>query len=82
MAFIQIVQIVASMYVMGVGLLALNRMSHSTRHAVRWAYVALVAGAASSVASCFVARDVFECIFTVGVALFMAFNQRTGAAHA
>lgn len=76
MAIVSIIQAAAALYVLGMGLLALNRMSHSTRHVVRLAHVALVGGAAAAVASCFGARDIFECVFAVGVALYIATDQR------
>jgi hypothetical protein len=76
MAIVSIIQAVAALYVLGVGLLALNRMSHATRHLVRFAYVALVGGAAAAVLSCFSQRDIFDCVFAVGVALYMAVDRR------
>jgi hypothetical protein len=76
MIFFQIVQVLACLYVLGSGLGALNRMSKSTRLTVRCAYVAMVFGSAAGIVSCIVYRDIFECIFAVGVALYMAFSQR------
>jgi len=76
MAIVSIIQAVAAIYVLGVTLLALNRMGPSTRHLVRWSYLALAGGAMAAIASCFGARDIFECIFAVGVALYMAADRR------
>ncbi|MBY0241965.1 MAG: hypothetical protein K2X55_21900 [Burkholderiaceae bacterium] len=76
MAIVSVIQAVAALYVLGVTVLALNRMSPATRHLVRWSYLALAGGAMAAVASCFGARDVFECIFAVGVALYMAVDRR------
>jgi hypothetical protein len=73
-----IVQDLASAYIFLVGVMALNRMTSETRHAVRYAHIALVVGSAAGIASGFVARDIFETIFAVGVALYLAANQRSG----
>lgn len=78
MAIVSIIQAAAALYVLGMGLLALNRMSASTRHIVRFAHVALVGGSAAAVASCFAARDLLECLFAVGVALYIAADRRRG----
>jgi uncharacterized membrane protein YfcA len=51
-------------------------MSAATRHVVRFAYVALVGGAAAAILSCFAPRDIFDCVFAVGVALYMAADRR------
>jgi hypothetical protein len=76
MAIVSIIQAVAAIYVLGVGLCALNKMSAATRHVVRFAYVALVGGAAAAILSCFAPRDIFDCVFAVGVALYMAADRR------
>jgi hypothetical protein len=73
-----IIQDLASAYIFFVGTMALNRMTNKTRHAVRYAHIALVVGSAAGIASGFVARDIFETIFAVGVALYLAANQRAG----
>lgn len=80
MAIVSIIQAIAAAYVLGVTLLALNRMGPSTRHLVRLSYIALAGGAAAAIASCFGARDIFECIFAVGVALYMAVDRRKAKA--
>lgn len=76
MPIVSIIQAAAALYVLYSGVMALNRMSAQTRHSVRLSYVALVGGAAAAIASCVGARDVFECIFAVGVALYLAVNRR------
>jgi hypothetical protein len=73
-----IIQGLASVYIFFVSTMALNRMTSKTRHAVRYSHVALIIGSAAGIASGFVARDIFECIFAVGVALYLAANQRAG----
>jgi hypothetical protein len=78
MAIVSIIQAVAAFYVLVVGVLALNRMGPATRHLVRFAYIALVGGAAAAIVSCFAPRDIFECVFAVGVALYMAADRRKG----
>lgn len=76
MAIVSIIQALAAFYVLCSGVMALNRMTARTRHSVRLSYVALVGGAAAAIASCIGARDFFECIFAVGVALYLAVNRR------
>lgn len=78
MSFVSIIQAVAALYVLCMGLMALNRMTAKTRTTIRYAHVALVGGAAAAVASCLVARDILDCLFAVGVALYIAANQRRG----
>ncbi len=76
MLIASVIQALAGLYVCYVSVVALNKMSKATPHTVRFAYVALVCGSAAGVASCLAARDIFECIFAVGIALFMAGNRR------
>lgn len=76
MILVQVIQTLSCVVVLALGLLALNRMSHETRHAVRWSYVALVAGALGGLESCFASRDIFECLFAAGVALYLVCNRR------
>lgn len=71
-----IIQAIAGLYVVYASLMALNKMDKRTPHMVRYAHIALVCGSAAGVASSFVARDVFECAFAVGIALYMAGNRR------
>jgi hypothetical protein len=76
MAIISIIQALALLYVFYLSVMALNKMKSGTPHAVRYAHIALTAGSAAGVASCIAARDVFECLFAVGIALFMAGTRR------
>lgn len=76
MLLLSIIQACAGLYIICRGVVALNRMSRRTRWTVRAAYLMLVGGAASAVAACFYARDVFECLFAVGVAAYLACNHR------
>lgn len=77
LTFTSIVQAVAALYIFYVSVVALNRMSKNTKPFIRLAYIALACGAAAGFVSCFVARDLLECAFAVGVALFLAGNRRT-----
>lgn len=70
-----VIQVVAGLYVIWKGLMALNRMNSTTPASIRFAYIYLVVGAAASVAGCFKWHDVFETVFVVGVALYFHFIQ-------
>lgn len=61
---------------------ALNKMSKDTDKLILGAYVILLAAGASGFFGCFVTYDFFNCIFAVGVALFLVANQRRGDNHA
>jgi len=71
-----IIQALAGLYVFYASVLALNRMDSQTSHAMRLAHVALAAGSAAMIVSCFVARDIFECLSAVGMALYVEGNRR------
>lgn len=71
-----VIQAGALLYVLYQSICALNKMGRWTPYRIRYAYVALVAGAGAGVLSCFAVRDIFECILAVGVALFMAGERR------
>jgi len=77
LTFTSVVQAFAACYIFYVSVVALNRMSKDTNPLVRMAYIALACGSAAGFVSCFVARDLLECAFAVGVALFLAGNRRT-----
>jgi hypothetical protein len=80
MAIISIVQGLAALYVLLVGLGTLNRMGPRTGHGMRFSYVALTTGAVAALALCFYRSDLLVCLFAVGVAAHFAFNRRkTGA---
>lgn len=81
MTIVSIVQSLAALYVLLIGLCALNRMSPRTRHVLRISYVALTTGAVAAIASCFYERDLFGCVFAVGVAMHFAFNRRKNGAR-
>ncbi|NHZ41816.1 hypothetical protein [Massilia aquatica] len=76
MPIVSIIQALAGLYVAYASTLALNKMDKRTAPGVRYAHIALVAGSAAGVASCVVARDIFECLFAVGIALYVAGNRR------
>lgn len=76
MVAVNLIQALASLYVLGVGLVALNRMSYRTAHAIRLAYLTMTAGALAALASAFGAGSIYECGFAVGVALYMAADRR------
>lgn len=77
LTFTSIIQAVAALYIFYVSVVALNRMTKTTNPLARMAYIALACGSAAGFVSCFVARDLLECAFAVGVALFLAGNRRT-----
>ena len=76
MVAFNILQAAAALYVLGVGLIALNRMSHNTAHTIRFAHITLTAGALAALASTVGATSKFECAFAVGVALYLAADRR------
>ncbi len=78
MIMLTFIQVAAGLYILWRCVLLLNHMTRDTRWAVRLATALLAAGACATVASCFMARDVFDCLFTVGVAAYFACNQRRG----
>lgn len=76
MTITSVIQAIAGLYVFNVSIVALNKMNKGTPILIRYAHVALVCGSAAGIASSFVARDIFECIFAVGIALYIAGNRR------
>lgn len=78
MIITSIIQALAGLYVFYVSTMALNKMNRQTASTVRYAHIALVAGSAAGVISCFTARDIFECLSAVGIALYVAGNRRGG----
>ncbi len=75
-----IIQGFAALYILWRGLIALNSMNRHTRGIVRFSYLALAVGAMASVASCFVLRDLFQCVFVVAVAVYLYCNKRVNHA--
>lgn len=69
-------QTMAGLYVLWHCVHVLNHMTPATRRDYRMAVILLAAGALGSVASSWIARDVFDCLFTVGVAAYFACNRR------
>lgn len=76
MVIFSIIQGLAALYVLLVGLCTINRMGPRTRHLVRLSYIALAAGALAAIVSCVYSRDLFNCLFAVGVAMHFACNRR------
>jgi hypothetical protein len=76
MTITPIIQAIACMYVFYISTISLNKMTKATRSRIRLAHVALLAGSAAGFASCIAARDVFECLFAVGIALYVAGSRR------
>lgn len=76
MPITSIIQALAGLYVFYVSTMALNKMTRTTAPTVRYAHISLVAGSAAGVVSCVAARDIFECLFAVGIALYVAGNRR------
>lgn len=70
------IQIAAALYIVGLGVIALNNMNRRTRHVVRLAYIFLVGGGISAIAAGMTRRDIFECMLVVGVALYLFCNKR------
>lgn len=75
-----IVQAIACLYVFYISTISLNKMTKSTPTNIRLAHVALLAGSAAGFASCIAARDVFECLFAVGISLYVAGSRRENEA--
>jgi len=76
MVALNILQALAALYVLGEGVIALNRMSRRTAHGIRLAYLVLTTGAVAAVTSSLGASNIFECLFAVGVALYLALDRR------
>jgi len=80
MSVAPIIQAIACLYVFYVSTISLNKMSKATSNKIRFAHVSLLAGSAAGFASCIAARDVFECLFAVGIALYVAGSRRENEA--
>jgi len=76
MALTPIIQALACIYVFYISTISLNKMTKETPNNIRFAHVSLLAGSAAGMASCVVQRDVFECLFAVGIALYVASGRR------
>lgn len=75
-----IIQAIACLYVFYISTMSLNKMSRKTPNNIRFAHVSLLAGSAAGFASCIAARDIFECLFAVGIALYVAGSRRENEA--
>lgn len=76
MAAVNLIQALAALYVLAVSLIALNRMSATTSHAIRVAHITMSGGAVAALASSMGAGSMFECAFAVGVAIYLAADRR------
>lgn len=76
----QILQFAACVYIIAVSLFAINKMSRGTGHTIGWAYIALAVGALAEIESAYHATDVRQCVFVVGVALYLFCNRRSSDA--
>jgi len=72
-----ILQIIACGFIAANAIIHLNRMTAKTAHIIRAGYIALAGGSVSGIASCFLKWDIFDCLFAVGVALFLIANRKT-----
>lgn len=83
MIFVNLITAAACIYILSIGLGALNRMSKATNYKVRIAHLALVAGAASQLVWPLdfghMPNRIAGALFTVAVALFLSFNRRRTA---
>jgi len=69
-------QAFAALYVLAEAVLALNRMTSTTSHAIRAAYVALSSGALAALVSTSASPNLIECALAVSVALFIGADRR------
>lgn len=72
---ISLIQALASVYVLYVGLSVLNRMTRATRTSIFAAYLSLACGAFIGVLTCS-APDPRLALFALAVALFFIFDRR------
>lgn len=72
------VTFLAGAYIAYKALLALNKMTATTRHVIRAAHVALASTGMAFMVSCFMWRDVLGAMAALCVALYLAGNRRKG----
>ena len=76
MIILNVIQALAALYVLSKGLSVLNRMSARTAPTQRLTYIALSTGALAAAASSMGAGSAFECVFVIGMALYLAADRR------
>jgi len=81
MIIVPIIQALAGLYVLAVGLIALNHMGVHTANRVRISYLALTSGSLAAIASAFGNPGIAESIFVTGVALYLMVNRRGARRH-
>jgi len=79
--FLSMLQATACAYVLFIAVLVLNAMGPYTRHTMRISYVLLAAGALAGVYSAITAPNFGNGLMALGVALFIACNERRSNAH-
>lgn len=79
--FYLLMQAAACLFIAAHSVITLNKMAKTTAFLIRASYVALATAAGSGLMSCFISYDAFECLFAVGVALYLVANER-GARYA
>lgn len=70
------IQILAALYIVWRGVMALNAMNRATRLIMRVAYIFLVGGGISAIAAAVTRRDIFECMMVAGFAFYLFCNKR------
>lgn len=75
--FIIAIQAIACAFIAFHSLTMLNKMSKGTAQLIRAAYAILAASGGAGLVGCFLSYDAFNCLFAVGVALFLIANQRS-----
>lgn len=73
-----VIQAIACLFIIYRASMRLNAMTCDSCHCTRWAHVTLVAGAVTVLTT---HGNLFQCVFAVCVALYMAAGQGYGHAH-
>lgn len=76
MIALNVIQTLAAVYVLGEGLLALNRMGPATSHSVRLAYLVITSGALAAITSALGGHRNWQLILVLGVAIYFAVDRR------
>lgn len=74
--FVIVLQAAACAFITANAVLNLNRMTAKTAPVIRYAYAILAAAGVAGTLSCFMKSDWFDCLFAVGIALFLGANRR------